>query len=179
MNAGRSKVQASQPAIQMNPDEFSPVVQDKNQRGALSGGEDNHANGTDTLVENNDTRQDIRFDEKRADAELKQMLQSVYGKDDPARGELGIEALNIDNSKERIDGQGQELENQENVQLLGEGLIQDMSRDKDDGNNEPFTDEERAKLNSIINIFAKNKDESQNGKLQKYQFQIYPSLYSN
>ena len=54
-----------------------------------------------------------------------------------------------------------------------------MSRDKDDGNNEPFTDEERAKLNSIINIFAKNKDESQNGKLQKYQFQIYPSFYSN
>jgi hypothetical protein len=56
-------------------------------------------------------------------------------------------------------------ENNENVGLLGAGLQEEKS---DSDPNREFTDEERAKLNSIINIFA-GKDEGQIGGMEERQ----------
>ena len=77
------------------------------------------------------------------------MVQFVYRKDDSALGELGIDNLNLDNSKTRIEGQGQDADNQGKVVELKDDIIQD--RNKDDINND-FTDEERARLMKALNL---------------------------
>ena len=51
------------------------------------------------------------------------MVQFVYRKDDSALGELGIDNLNLDNSKTRIEGQGQDADNQGKVVELKDDII--------------------------------------------------------
>ena len=79
------------------------------------------------------------------------MVQFVYRKDDSALGELGIENLNLDNSKNKIEGQGQD--NQGNVVVLEEDIIKDENRDREIINDD-FTDEERARLMKALNLIS-------------------------
>jgi hypothetical protein len=52
------------------------------------------------------------------------MVQFVYRKDDSALGEQGIDNLYLDNSKTRIEGQGQDP----SMVALGDGIIKDGDR---------------------------------------------------
>ena len=93
------------------------------------------------------------------------MLQSVYGQDNPARGELDLDNLNLDDSKSRVKSISQTVDMQDNAELLGSGLMHMSPTQEREENNYDYTDDEKAKLNKFINFMA-GKEEDANGKLQ-------------
>ena len=74
-------------------------------------------------------------------------------KDDSALGQIGIDSLNLDNSKTRIEGQAQDP-NQ--VLVLEDDLVKDgdgPSREQQEsGLDNDFTMEEQAKLMKALNL---------------------------
>ena len=80
---------------------------------------------------------------------LDDKIQSVYGNDDPN---------NVDEGQQRMESQGPNVVNTENMQLLGEGLGAEAGGDGPSGGDEGYTDEDLAKLNKFIKILGGHDD---------------------